>query len=45
MKKKKIKVRNGVVLAMLGRKGSVFKDRRAKRGGSKNKMNEILRDE
>lgn len=45
MKKKKLKVRNGVVLAMLGRKGGNFKDKRGGRGGAKNKVREILSDQ
>ncbi len=44
MKKKKLKIRNGLVLAMLGRKGGKFQDKRAGRGGAKNKVREILLD-
>jgi hypothetical protein len=45
MKKKTLKIRNGIVLAMLGRKGSKFKDKRFLKGGGKNKLQEILKDQ
>jgi hypothetical protein len=45
MKKKTLKIRNGIVLAMLGRKGSKFKDKRLPKGGGKNKFQEILKDQ